>query len=382
MAFWRDCTPPGMELKSEGPSSDLFDPRRELPIETYYKGLSRPFDVRTVIPADVFIAYGLEFQKTFAPDVDPRQVTKVSRAGDKFQLTLEDGATMRAGRVVIATGIRDYAYIPEALRAAPSEFVSHSCEYGPVDRFAGRKVIVIGGGASAVDLAWSLYERGSDVSLVCRAPKIDFHPKPPPRTWRSPIRSPHTPIGGGWKLLFYARLPNLFRLLPEATRRRIVATTLGPFPGWFMTERVPGRIPILGGLQITGAQAVGDKISLTAKGLDGQTTTLTADHVVAATGYRVDLDRLPFLDQGLRKGVRTAGGAPVLSADFESSERGLYFIGAVSAPTFGPVMRFVAGAGFAVRRVSRRLASTRARTEGRSSTSEYQAVKWGGKSSG
>ena len=326
------------------------------------------------------MAYGLEFQKKFVPELDLRGVANVSRLGDRFILSLQDGSLLRAARIVVATGIRDYTYVPEVLRGLPKDFVTHSAEYGSLDHLAGRKVLIIGGGASAVDLAWSLFQRGSDVSLVCRQPKINFHPEPPPRNLYSAIRSPDTPIGGGWNLFFYSRAPHIFHLLPEKTRRRIVATTLGPFPGWFMTDRVPGRVPILGGLQVAGAEVVESRITLKTKGGDGGVKRLKADHVVAATGYHVDINRLTFLDDALKKGIRVSGRAPVLSASFESSERGLYFVGVASAASFGPVMRFVAGAEFTARNLSRRLASARKSSEGRSAPSEMRFVKWGGQS--
>jgi hypothetical protein len=94
--------------------------------------------------------------------------------------------------------------------------------------------------------------------------------------------------------------------------------------------------------------------------------------VVAATGYRVDLNKLPFLDNALKKGVRMFEQAPILSPYFESSERGLYFMGVTSAMTFGPVMRFVAGAEFTARNLSRRLASARGSSQGRSAASEIR----------
>ena len=135
-----------------------------------------------------------------------------------------------------------------------------------MNQLAGREILVIGGGASAVDLAWSLFQRGSDVSIVCRRPEIGFHPEPPKRKWYSAIRSPDSPIGGGWKLFFYSHAPQLFRLLPAETRRQIVATALGPLPGWFMTDRVPGRVPMLGGLQVASAEVIEGHINLECRG--------------------------------------------------------------------------------------------------------------------
>lgn len=372
MSFWRDCIPPDMELKSEGPACDLFDSDREFTIEAFYKQISRPFVGRVIVPNEIFVAYGLEFQKRCAPHVDVRNVANLSRAGDRFILRLQDGSLLGARRVVVATGIRDYDYIPDELCGLPKEFITHSVAHGPVDQLAGRRVLVVGGGASAVDLAWSLFQRGSDVSLVCRRPEIEFHPEPRQRKWYSAIRSPDSPIGGGWKLFIYAYAPHLFRLLPEETRGRIVANTLGPFPGWFMTNRVPGRVPILGGLQVKKAEVIENRAALTTQAADGGRKILTADHVVAATGYRVNIKRLPFLDDALKKSVRTSGQAPVLSSRFESSERGLYFVGVTSAATFGPVMRFVAGAEFTSRSVSRRLASAHVSSKGRSASSEIR----------
>jgi Pyridine nucleotide-disulphide oxidoreductase len=380
MSFWRDCMPTGMELKSEGSACDLFDSGREFTIEEFYKEISRPFTGRVIVPAEIFLAYGLEFQKRFVPDVDSRAVVSVNRSGEKFILRLQDGRIARAARVVVATGIRDYAHVPEALRGLPKDFVTHSAQYGSVDHLADRKVVVIGGGASAVDVAWSLFQRGVEVSVLCRRPKINFHPEPPPRKWYSVIRSPDSPIGGGWKLFFYSHAPHIFRLLPEETRHRIVANTLGPFPGWFMTDRVPGRVPILGGLNVTGVEVIENRITLKTQAGDGGTRRLTADHVVTATGYRVDINRLVFLDDALKKRIRTSGGAPVLSASFESSERGLYFVGVASAATFGPVMRFVAGAEYTVRKLSRRLASARRSPSPQSPSSEIQLVRRGGQS--
>ncbi len=215
MSFWRDSMPPGMELKSEGKACDLSDPRGEFSIRHYYNEISRPFVGRVIVPAETFSAYAVEFQRRFVPEVDHRNVAHVTRVGDRFLLRLQDESRLRASRVVVATGIRDYHHIPDAMAALPKEFVTHSVEYGPVGRLAGQKVLVVGGGASAVDLAWAIHRHGSDVSLVCRQPRIKFHPEPQPRSWLSAIRSPDSPIGGGWDLWSYANLPNLFRYLPE-----------------------------------------------------------------------------------------------------------------------------------------------------------------------
>jgi hypothetical protein len=91
------------------------------------------------------------------------------------------------------------------------------------------------------------------------------------------------------------------------------------------------------------------------RGPGGEPREVSADHVIAATGYRFSLRALPFLGEGLRKQLRSVHDTPILSPYFESSVAGLYFTGLASANTFGPAMRFLHGAGFTARRISHHL---------------------------
>jgi hypothetical protein len=87
----------------------------------------------------------------------------------------------------------------------------------------------------------------------------------------------------------------------------------------------------------------------------GARRNVLADHVIAATGYRPDIRRLPFLSVDILEKLQLAGRLPRLSAHFESSVPGLYFAGPITAASFGPVMRFAAGADFTSRRISKHL---------------------------
>jgi hypothetical protein len=103
------------------------------------------------------------------------------------------------------------------------------------------------------------------------------------------------------------------------------------------------------------------RVRLHLRDLDGAKEELLVDHVIAATGYHADLCRLPFIPEGLRKDIALAGDAPALSANFESSLAGLYFVGPISANVFGPVARFAFGAGLAVQQVLRHFPVRRTR---------------------
>src|SRR5262249_10259938 len=80
-------------------------------------------------------------------------------------------------------------------------------------------------------------------------------------------------------------------------------------------------------------------------------------HVIAATGYQFQLQRLPFLSEDLKCQLRHEEQLPALSANFESSVPGLYFVGLASCYSFGPVMRFLAGASYTARRIAHHLAA-------------------------
>ena len=72
-----------------------------------------------------------------------------------------------------------------------------------------------------------------------------------------------------------------------------------------------------------------------------------------ATGYRVDIGSYEFLDPKLLRAVNRVDGFPKLGPGFESSVRGLHFLGAPAAWSFGPLFRFVAGAEYAAPELAR-----------------------------
>jgi hypothetical protein len=91
----------------------------------------------------------------------------------------------------------------------------------------------------------------------------------------------------------------------------------------------------------------------------GKERCITVDHVVAGTGYDIDVERLAFLDAQVRGSIDRKAGGPKLNSRFESSVAGLHFIGPLSQTSFGPLFRFVVGADYTARKVSAYLAGSR-----------------------
>ena len=364
MQTWIENMPRGMRLKSEGFASSLYDPESSFTLADYCRERNLPYaDIGLPVPLETFSAYGLEFQRRFVPEVENKVVVSVSRRAGRFAILLEDGEVVIAKKLLLAVGLGCFDYVPPVFSGISEKFFTHSSRHRALERFRGREVIVVGAGASALDIAALLHQDGVPVRVVARRKSIHFHSPPPsasPSLLRQ-LRKPVTGIGPGWHLFLCTHAPFLFRRMPDGFRLDKVRNVLGPAPGWFVRSQIEGKVECHLGATIAKAATANGRIRLELSHQDGSRKMLEADHVIAATGYRVDLRRLALLEPELRASIRSLEHTPVLSAHFESSVPGLYFVGAAAANTFGPLMRFAYGARFAATRVTSHLAKSLSR---------------------
>lgn len=367
MQTWRESMPKGMFLKSEGFASSLSDPGGTFTLGQYCRQQGIPYaDIGWPVPVEVFADYGTAFAHRFVPGLDERRVTRVARSGDGFRLELEDGDVVTVARVVLAAGIGSFARLPEELKDLPSTVLTHSSQHADYSSFGTRSVAVIGAGASALDAAAALRRAGASATLVSRRSEVRFYEAGRPRRAIDALLSPLTPLGPGWKKWLCCELPQLFHSLPERLRLRIVQRYLGPSPARFVRDTIEGHVPYRLNSRVVGAElAPSGGVALTIERDGVGRETLTVDHVVAATGYKVEVERLGFLDPALVPAIATVDGSPALSRHFESSVPGLYFVGTPSAYSFGPMFRFACGAGYAAKRLTRHV--TARETAGRRS---------------
>jgi hypothetical protein len=80
------------------------------------------------------------------------------------------------------------------------------------------------------------------------------------------------------------------------------------------------------------------------------------DHLMLGTGYKVDVSRYAFLDEGILADLRRVDGYPVLRRGLETSVPGLHMVGAPAAWSFGPINRFVSGSWYGGGAVAREIA--------------------------
>jgi len=357
MQFWLEHMPRGMLLKSDGFASTLYDPKAEFTLRRYCEGHKIEYaDLGTPVRVEDFCAYGLAFQRRFAPHLENKRVTLLERTRSGFTLQLNNGNSFAAQRVVIATGLSSFEHVPPQLAALPSDLLSHSSAHVNLQQFKGRDVTVIGAGASATELATLLHEQGCRVRMVARRSSIELHTRLQlPRSLAQTIRWPLSPVGPGWKSRFFTDLPYIFHGLPKPVQSRLVKGFLGPAGGWFLRGRFD-RVPLLAGCQIMGAEAFSGRAILWFKSVNGSAHRIETEHVIAATGYRPDIRRLAFLGAGIASQLKLSNNVPKLSAHFESSVPGLFFVGPAAVDSFGPVLRFACGAKFAAGRLSNHLA--------------------------
>lgn len=364
MHTWLTQMPQGMRLKSEGFASTLYDPDATFSLANYCSQQGLPYaDLGFPIPLETFAAYGQEFQRRLVPGLEDKQVVALDRDSAGFLIRLEDGDVIAARQVIVAVGISHFQFVPAVLADLPKEFVTHSSAHHAFDHFRGREVTVIGGGASAADVAAALVRTGASTQIVARRPVFRFHdpPGPLPRPLMQRIRNPMTGLGPGWRSLLCTSAPLLFHKMPQRLRLEIARRHLGPAAGWFVKDQLAGHVPFHLGWRLHQAKVEDGRVLLQLVNRDGATQTLNTQHVIAATGYKVDLHRLTFLSPGIRSGIRSVEDTPILSSTFESSIPGLYFVGAASANSLGPLARFAFGAGFTARRLYRRFANSSSR---------------------
>ncbi len=355
MQTWRDL-PKGMSLKSLGFASTIPMPGGQtFPEYCRARGLEdyEPIEFETLAQ------YGLELQREFVPNVEDTLVTRLERMPSHFQLVLQTGERLQAKQVIVAIGLGYFPRVPAPLNTLPADRISHTWGHTDFASFADKDVVVVGGGSSALETAVLLHEHGARVRVLARS-HVNFALRGP-REWErgliERVRVPISSLGHGRDNWVLQHIPWLMHFAPAQKRLRFTKRHLGPFSGWWLRDRVAGNFPVHTFTTVTDARVVEDgtvHLRVTENGVKEH--EVVADHVIAGTGYEVDMTRIPFMAPELVRNIRLWEHMPRLSRHFESSVEGLFFIGPIAAESFGPLVRFIAGAEFTIGQIGPYLA--------------------------
>ena len=346
MASWERHMPAGMLLRSLPRASFIADPGHEFGLDRFEQQHGLP--PADPVPLERFVAYGHWFRSQAVPDMDARLIKRLDRAGSSFSVEFEEGGRLQAGRVIVAAGIVTFARRPAVFDGLGPDRFSHVVDHDDLGIFKGRRVLVLGGGQSALESGALLAEGGAEPEILVRRPAVK---------WLSEDKAG----GGSLRHLAYRRIalggphsswllawPAAWRKLPLERRERLAYAAIGPAGAGWLRPRL-AAVPITTSESIERATALDGGVQLRLAGGG----TRQVDHVLLGTGYQVDIERYAFLPPELLAQVRRRDGYPVLGAGFESSVPGLHFVGAPAALSFGPLMRFVCGTWAAARGLTR-----------------------------
>jgi FAD-dependent urate hydroxylase len=271
------------------PGPELGNP--DLGFRAWYETLngSAAFDALDRIPRLAWADYLSWYEQVTEAGVRYRtRLLGIEATGDVLRLQLDTDGTQRietARKLVLASGFKGAGgiSIPAVLHGLPADLWSHTDAPFDFSRLSGKVVGVIGAGASAFDAAATALEQGArEVHVYSRRSYVDY---PAPG-----ITQPPGPAGDRG----HAFVLELAGELPDEVRWR----------DWRARENSAASVPMDSIARVVAAKNFqlhldSDWTDVAAAG-GGVTARISGrkhrfDHVIAGTGYRVDLSAQPEL---------------------------------------------------------------------------------------
>jgi cation diffusion facilitator CzcD-associated flavoprotein CzcO len=356
MGFWKHHMPAGMLLRS--PVSWHLDPLGSCTFEHYVACLGLKSDDVHPIPVELFLDYAQWFQQENRLQPWAALVQRLECRNGMFDATLEDGRSIVAQNVVVAPGVQYFQHISEDIVASlPTERYSHTCCLTEFSLLKGKRCLIIGGRQSAFEWAALLSEQAdAEVHVVHRHETPRFAPSD--WSWVNAMIDA-TAQRPGW----FRRLPAAER---EAIQRRFWAEGRLKLEPWLEPRVRAGKVHLWPHSRVVSCgELASGELNV---GLDTG-PSLNVDHVVLATGYKVDVYQVPYLTStNIVRDLQMTEGYPTLDEAFQSSIPGLFFTGHLAIRDFGPLLGFVIGSPPAARiivdRIKQRLSAGAKQTPG------------------
>lgn len=321
MDFWKNQMPQNMFIRTPHDFVSLSDPNDAYTIHRFAEETGE--EAVTPLPRTVFVKYAMWFAEKAGVEFTPQLAAFVEKKDGAFHVTTEAGDTLQARNAVIATGVEHYRYIPDLLQNLPSHLYSHTSGYTSFAAFQGKSVAVIGSGQSAWEAAGLLHMEGAKPELLYRRAAANYS-------------------GSYEEEIALRDLGNDFYDLPLAEKQ----DNWGQSPGsvaHFLRPYVEGKVPETGNVTLAQLEATEDgRVRLHLS--NGEERIV--DHVISASGFHINLDKVPFLSDAFKAGIEREAGYPQfpkLDRHFQAGVPGLYFAGPLSSHSHGPTFRFILG---------------------------------------
>lgn len=352
MHTWRTRMPREMQLRSAWEETSLSAPAGAGTIDAWVAAEGERLEP---IPLELFLRYSDWFAQRFVPDRDPHDVARIEPAAGRYRITTTGGDEVDARQVVLAVGVMPFAHVPEPLAGLFGATVTLATGVPEdLDRLAGRRVLVVGGGQAGLETAGLAAQAGAAVELVTQG-ELRWFADREPHYPRSPLRRrlyrlAYPAVGYGPPPLNRLVLhPDLFSALPVSARTALTRRLLRSGGSPWLRTLVERSVRVREHCTAAAAQPDGEAVDVTlTNGVE-----LQVDEVLVACGYRFRLDRLEFLAPELRERIVVRDGWPVLDRYFRSTDPNVSFVGYAAERRFGPISRFVLGADFTANRLAR-----------------------------
>jgi cation diffusion facilitator CzcD-associated flavoprotein CzcO len=329
MEFWRKNMPAKMFLRS---SWDWhLDPLDIHTIERFLESRGQTTAEIEPLSLDFYLEYAEWFQTQKGIIATPRVAQRLDRSAENgsFVTTTSDGNTIEARNVALAPGFRYFANVPEELKTRlPAGRYEHTCEFVDFSAAANKRYLIVGGRQSAFEWAALLLEAGAQAVYVSHRHE-----------------SPAFAVSDwSWVEPLVDRMnedPNWFRRLSteekDTLNRRLWAEGRLKLEPWLEPRITNDRVRVLPRTEIV--ECVERNAELFVTFSDGQ--TLTCDEIVLATGYKVEIGRIPFLANGnVLPDLETRNGFPILDEQFQTSVPRLFITSMPATQDFGPFFGF------------------------------------------
>jgi cation diffusion facilitator CzcD-associated flavoprotein CzcO len=350
MEFWKSHMPKGMYLRS---ACDWhLDPVGIDTIESFLK--TQHLEPAQVEPLSLefYLRYASWFQERKGIAPLPLHIRRLdySAQAARFHALTDDEGVITARNVVLAVGFKYFKRLPaELARSVPAGRLAHTCDLIDFAPLAGKRCLIVGGRQSAFEWAALIREAGAAAVHVCHR-----HESPAfagsDWSWVGPLVDQTAQDAPWFRKLPAARQEELHRRLWGEGRLK-VEPWLGPRIGRDAVVRLWPRT------QLVACSEQGGALAAT---LDNG-ETLIVDQVIAATGYQVDIARVPFLAAGnVLERLATQNGFPKLDEHFQTNIPGLFMTSMPAVQDFGPFWGFTIAAPVSAQIIGRAISGREA----------------------
>ena len=325
MDFWKSNMPAGMKLRS-GFDWHL-DPTGTDTFEEYMEASGLLPEDYHPIPIELYLDYttwfvnqkGINPLETLVSDLDYDEKTGL------FVAKLQNGEEIFSKNVLIAIGFKYFKNIPsEFTEIFPEGSFTHTADITSFENFKSKRCLIIGGRMSAFESAALLYEVGCpEVYISYRHDTPEF-----------------TESAWNWVIPLLNKMledPNWYRELNPIEKEEIGKNFYREgrlkMEPWLTPRIEKDTIFLLPKTEVVNSRAISDEgLQINLK--NGE--QITVDHIIMATGFKVDMNNIPFLNSGgILEKLNIKNGYPELDINLQTNIPGLYVTSMAATQDFG-----------------------------------------------